>query len=432
MMTNDIPHGLSRRDLLRLLGAAGIGSFTAACAGPGTGGSEGGAAPTTGEVKGTISFAHWRAEDKAVFDKIIKDFVGAHAGVTVRQDISPSNDYQSTALQRIRGGAIGDVFTAFRGAQFADMVKAGLYGDLSGQSFVDGYDSKLISGGQQDGKQLGLPYQLVFNTPLANLDLLDKSGVSELPKSWDDFLGMCEQLKGKGIIPMAFPGGEAGNAGQLLNCMVMNNAPSDDMFAKIEAGEYKATDDWYVQTLEQYAQLRPYVQPNATGTAVEPAQQLFASQKAALLATGSFHISAVRKLGAKFRIDMHAPITVPEDRMKYEGVHNATFILGVSTASKNQATALEFVKLLSDPATAGAYANGTAQHVTVKGVDYTDPDLKALEPWLSKKTLLAPRFQFDDLDIRAAVENAATEVIAGKSAQEAAATAQRIVDQKRK
>jgi raffinose/stachyose/melibiose transport system substrate-binding protein len=204
------------------------------------------------------------------------------------------------------------------------------------------------------------------------------------------------------------------------------------MFAKIEAGEYKATDDWYVQTLEQYAQLRPYVQPNATGTAVEPAQQLFTSQKAALLATGSFHISAVRKLGAKFRIDMHAPITVPEDRMKYEGVHNATFILGVSTASKNQATALEFVKLLSDPATAGAYANGTAQHVTVKGVDYTDPDLKALEPWLSKKTLLAPRFQFDDLDIRAAVENAATEVIAGKSAQEAAATAQRIVDQKRK
>ncbi len=214
--------------------------------------------------------------------------------------------------------------------------------------------------------------------------------------------------------------------------MVMNNAPSDDMFAKIEAGEMKATDDWYVKTLEQYAQLRPYVQPNASGTAVEPAQQLFASQKAAFLATGSFHIKAVRKLGAKFPIGLYAPITVAAGQAKYDGIHNATFVLGVSTASKNQATALEFVKFLSEPQNAAAYANGTAQHVTVKGVQYTDPDLKALEPWLSKKTLLAPRFQFNNLDIRAAVENAATEVLAGKSPQQAAAAAQRIVDQKRR
>jgi raffinose/stachyose/melibiose transport system substrate-binding protein len=432
MMTNDFPQGMSRRDLLRLLGAAGLGAFSVACAGPGSGGPRGGDAPAKGEVKGAISFAHWRAEDKAVFDKIISQFVGAHPGVTVRQDISPSNDYQSTALQKIRGGAIGDVFTAFRGAQFVNMVKAGLYSDLSGQSFVANYDERLVSAGQDGGKQFGLPYQLVFNTPLANLDLLEKNGFAELPKDWDGFLAMCQQLKAKGIIPIAFPGGDPGNAGQLLNCMVMNNAPSDDAFAKIEAGELKATDDWYLKTLEQYAQLRPYFQPNAVGTAVEPAQQIFASQKAAFLATGSFHISAVRQLGAKFPIDLYAPITVPADQAKYEGVHNATFILGVSTASKNQATALEFVNALSDAETATAYANGTAQHVTVKGVDYTDPDLKALEPWLSKQTLLAPRFQFNDLDIRAAVENAAVEVIAGKSPQAAAAAAQRIVDQKRK
>jgi raffinose/stachyose/melibiose transport system substrate-binding protein len=64
-------------------------------------------------------------------------------------------------------------------------------------------------------------------------------------------------------------------------------------------------------------------------------------------------------------------------------------------------------------------------------VRYTNRDLKATEPWLSRKTLLAPRFQFNDLDIRAAVENAATQVIGGASPQKAAADAQRIVDQKR-
>ena len=429
---NEFPQGIARRDLLRLLGAVGLGASAVACAGPGSSGQRGGAAPATGEVTGSISFAHWRAEDKEVFDKLIADFVSAHSGVTVRQDISPSNDYQSTALQRIRGGAIGDAFTAFRGAQFVAMVKAGLYSDLSAQSFVGGYDPRLIESGKDGGKQLGLPYQLVFNMPLANTQVLEQNGFAKLPTDWDGFIAMCQELKARGIIPIAFPGGDPGNAGQLLNCMVMNNAPSDDMFAKIEAGEMKATDDWYVKTLEQYAQLRPYVQPNASGTAVEPAQQLFASQKAAFLATGSFHIKAVRKLGAKFPIGLYAPITVAAGQAKYDGIHNATFVLGVSTASKNQATALEFVKFLSEPQNAAAYANGTAQHVTVKGVQYTDPDLKALEPWLSKKTLLAPRFQFNDLDIRAAVENAATEVLAGKSPQQAAAAAQRIVDQKRR
>jgi raffinose/stachyose/melibiose transport system substrate-binding protein len=80
---------------------------------------------------------------------------------------------------------------------------------------------------------------------------------------------------------------------------------------------------------------------------------------------------------------------------------------------------------------AGVYANGTAQHVTVENVDYTDPDLNALSPWLKRKTLLAPLFQFQNLDIRGAVQNAALEVVSGKSPEQAAEEAQRVVDQKR-
>jgi raffinose/stachyose/melibiose transport system substrate-binding protein len=136
-------------------------------------------------------------------------------------------------------------------------------------------------------------------------------------------------------------------------------------------------------------------------------------------------------LGAKFPIDLIAPITVAAGQAKYEGIHNVTFILGVSTRSKNQPAAVKFVEHLSKPDVAGAYANGTSQHVTVAGVQYTNRDLKATEPWLNRKTLLAPRFQFNDLDIRAAVENAATQVIGGTSPQKAASAAHRIIDQKR-
>ena len=420
---------LSRRRLLGLTGALGLGAMTGACAGPG-GTQPQASAPATGAAEGEVSFAHWRAEDKKAFDELIAAFAAKTPGVTVTQDITPSNDYQSQALNRLKGGAVGDAFPTFRGAQFEQFVKAGIYTDLSSSDLVKSFEPALLEAGKADGKQWGLPYQVVFPMPIANTDALDKAGVSENPQDWDGFLSLCDKLKSAGYIPLAWPGGEVGNAGQLFNCMVMNNQPADDSCAQIEQGKAKVTDEWFVNTLKQYQQLRPYFQPNSTGTVVEPTQQLFASGKAAMLATGSYHIAAVRGLGAKFGMDLVPPITTAAGQAKYEGTYNATFILGVNAQSKVQPAATAWLAFLADKANASTYANATVQHVTVAGVDYTDADLKKLAPWLTKKTLLAPRFQFLDLDVRNAVEGATIAVVGGAAPEAAAKKAQQVVDER--
>ena len=382
-------------------------------------------------ASGKLSFAHWRAEDKDTFTKIIDGFAEANKGVEIRQDIAPSADYQATELQRIRSGAVGDVFTAFRGSQFVAMAKAGLYLPLGNQTFIDNYNPKLVRAGRSDGIELGLPYQLVFPMPLYNKDLFDKHGISELPGDWDSFLAMCEKLKGAGLYPMAWPGGESGNAGQLFNSMVMNNAPSDDMCTKIQDGTYRCTDDWFLTTLKQYQQLTPYFEPSSTGTQPQPCQQLFAQGKAAMLATGAYDISSVRKLGATFPVDVLAPITVAKDKVKYTGTYNATFILGASSVGKNQDAALKFIEYLSQPEVATAYANGTSQMVTVSGVTYSNKDLAGIAHWVSAKTCLAPRYQFTNLEVQHAVEGAAIKVVGGQSPDQAAEEAQRIVGQQK-
>ena len=423
-------NALTRRNLLKMLGAAGATAALGACAGPGGSSAEPAkAAKTSGPVKGALSFAHWRAEDKAVFDKIIAQFVQKYPDARVTQNISASDDYQASALQKIKGGDIGDVFTAFRGSQFVDMTKAGLFTDLSKLSVIDRYMPDMLEPGTSDGKQLGLPYQLVFNMPVFNADLFDQNGISEPPQDWDGYLSLCDTLKSGGVTPIAYPGANLGNTKHLLNSMVMNNAPSDDMFAKIESGEYKCTDDWFLKTLEQYAQLRPYIQRNAAGTDVEPAEQMFASGQAAMLPTGSFHITAARTLGAKFAVGLLSPITVPAGQAKYHGVHNATFILGTNSASGNPATATAMVEFLSDPKIAGLYANSTVQHVTIKDVEYTNKDLQAISNWLQEETILNPIYQFNDLDISDAVGSACVAVLGGTSPEQAAEKAQKIVDQ---
>lgn len=421
---------LSRRGLLGLAGAAGVAGV-AACAGPGGSTSPSApAGPATGAVEGEVSFAHWRAEDSAAFDELIAGFVAATPGVTVTQDITPSNDFQSQALNRVRGGTIGDVVPTFRGAQFNQFVDAGVYTDLTDSEVTARFEPSLITPGQRDGKQWGLPYQVVFPVPVANTQALEEAGVSEVPTDWEGFLELCETLLGADLIPLAWPGGEAGNAGQLFNSMVMNNQPAEDSCAQIEAGTAKVTDEWFLTTLAQYAELRPYFQPNATGSAVEPTQQLFASGEAAMLATGSYHLAAVRALGATFDVALAPPITTTAEGATYEGVFNSTFILGVNTRSQVQPAASAWLSFLSDPANAAAYADATVQHLSVRDVAYTNPDLQALAPWLTRTTLLAPRFQFLDLDIRNAVEGACTAVVGGTSPEEAAERAQQVVDER--
>jgi len=424
----------SRRQALGIFGAIGIGAALTACAGPG------GAAqtvsplgvPKTGAIEGEVSFAHWRAEDKDAFDGLIKKFVTANPTASVAQSISTSNDYNAQALQKLRGGTTGDAFATFRGAQFTNFSTAKIYTDLTDTDAVKNYDSGLLSAGQSQGRQLGLPYQVVFPMPLANLDLFDKAGADPSPKDWAGFLGTCEALKSSGVSPMAWPAGDVGNAGQLFNCMIVNNAPADDMCRQIEKGTLACTDDWFIAMLKQYMELVPYFQPNSTGTAVEPAEALFAQQKAAMLVTGSYHLAAVRGLGAEFPMDLIFPNTTTTGTSKYEGVYNATFILGVNSASENQPAAMAWVDFLSQPENAANYANLTAQHVAVTGVDYTNADLQTTSPWLSKKTALAARFQFDNLDVRNAVEASCIAVVSGTDPEKAAADAQKIVDQNKK
>lgn len=424
----------TRRGLLQVAGAGVAVSALAACAGPGTGGSSQtsaspGAALDPARANGSISFAHWRGEDKEAFDQIIAEFTERYPGTDVRQDITPSNDYQSNALQQIRQGTVGDLFAAFRGAQFAAIADAGLFTDLAATGIADRYERSLISEGLVGNQVLGLPYQLVFNMPVTNQDLLEAAGVSELPTDWDAYLQLLDSLRGSGVVPLAWPGGEMGNAGQLFNCMIMNEAPSDDMCTKIESGEYKVTDDWFISMLRKYQELTPYMQDNATGTAVEPIQQMFASGQAAMLATGSYHMAAVRALGAEFPMGLLAPVTSAPGQAKYVGIHNATFALGVSTVSENPDTAFALLDMLSEPEVAGQYGSATGQYVTVKDVSYDSEDLNNTSEWTTKQTLLAPRFQFINLNIRNAAEGACIAVVGGASPEQAAEDAQRVIDE---
>lgn len=307
-----------------------------------------------------------------------------------------------------------------------------MFEDLSGEDFVSNFDQELISVGQKDGAQLALPYQLVFNMPVYNKGMFEELGL-EVPKSWTEFQEMADTLLENGITPIAFPGADIG-PNQFMNSMMMNNAPDEDVFEKLQNGEESLTNEWWVKTLEDFQLLeqKGYIQADALGTSQDSAMAMVANEEAAMLATGSYHMSALLGLNPDLQLDLMAPITVEESEAVYEGINTATFMLAVNSQSKKKEQAKEFIAFLSQPEIASQYANETGQHLTVNDVEYESEVLKNTAYWIDeRKTRFQPRFLITNAQVEAAVLSSIENVLGGADPMKAAEEAQQLVDENR-
>src|SRR5664279_4634686 len=207
---------LSRRSFLTGIGPSGAGVLLAACGGPGSTASSptsaGARASAGAAITGTANFYHWRSEDKAVIDTLAASFAEKYPGASITQTIDPSDQYQSTVAQKARDGSIGDALTAFRGTQFGQFSDQGIFADLTGASYTGNYVANLIAPGAAGDKQLGFPYQLIFNMPLLNTEIADKAGVSDVPTDWDAYIAALEKFKAAGVDPIAWPGNDPASA----------------------------------------------------------------------------------------------------------------------------------------------------------------------------------------------------------------------------
>jgi len=380
--------------------------------------------------KTKISFIHWRGEDTEVFNELIKKFEKENPNIKVEMNVYPSEQYQSTAHTLLRDGSAGDVFTSFPGSQFEIIKKAGLFTDLTNETFIKNFNENLIKAGQADGKQLALPYQLVYNQPVYNVGIFEKLGL-EVPKDWDSFLEVCEKLKENGYIPIAFPGADIG-PGQFMNSMMMNNAPDEQIFAKLMEGKVKLTDEWWVKTLRQFKELydKGYISKDALGMKHDGAIALVAQEKAAMLATGSYAMANIKSQNPNIKLGLLAPITVDKDKAVFEGIHTTTFMLAINSKSKKKEEAKKFIEFLTTKENAEFYANKTGQQLTIKNVNYQSEELKTAAEWMNKKTRFQPRYLIPDADIEKAVVASIQAVLGGTSPEKAAEDAQKIVEQK--
>ncbi len=195
---------LSRRSLLGLLAAAPV---LAACAPAGESPSSTSKGGLTDDGAKEFPLTSWSANEavtKEPLAAMVSKYTGANSGTTIATPSFPYNDYLNQVLLQVRGGELRGA-VQLDVAWLATLAATGKLADIA--SVADGvdYTETALSLGKVDGKQYALPWTQAGIGLIGNSELLQRAGVTTMPKTIEEFEAALRAVKGLGggIVPWA-------------------------------------------------------------------------------------------------------------------------------------------------------------------------------------------------------------------------------------
>ena len=140
------------------------------------------------------------------YKAIMPKFKAAHPNVEVRfrATYEGYEDGTNTILREAVSGSLPDVTMQGLNRQ-AILVEKGIAKSL--EPFIaaeadfakDGYHTAMLDLSTFDGNVHGLPFSVSLPVGYYNMDLMNRAGISELPKTWDEVVEVCRTMKSNGI-----------------------------------------------------------------------------------------------------------------------------------------------------------------------------------------------------------------------------------------
>ncbi|MBV1787666.1 ABC transporter substrate-binding protein [Marinobacterium sp. D7] len=164
-----------------------------------------------------------------------------------------------------------------------------------------------------DGHYVAVPVNVHrVNWLWANSEVLKKSGIAEVPTSWEELIQVAPKIKAAGFIPLAH-GGQAWQDATLFEAVVLGVGGAD-FYQKsmVEADADALSGDTMVKVLDTFKRLRPLIDDDAAGREWNIATAMVINGKAAMQVMGDWakgEFTAAGKTPGKDYICAPAPGT---------------------------------------------------------------------------------------------------------------------------
>lgn len=208
---------VSRRQMLKLLGAGAGAAALAACAAPpasapsSPAATTGGAAASPTEAPAAASggqkIVWWDIAttdpNKSIFDGIVAEFNKQDPAVQVEKQTIQNDPFKTKLAAAMQAGTPPDLFQSWGGGVLKAYVDAGLMQDISesGKDFLSTLSPASVGVYSFDGKTYAAPWNQGMIGFWYNRDLFSKAGV-EIPKTWADYLNVVKTIKSANITPI--------------------------------------------------------------------------------------------------------------------------------------------------------------------------------------------------------------------------------------
>lgn len=195
---------LRRRDFLRLAAAStatlAVGGLFSACD---TGESN---SQTGTEQLGFTTYLLTEAEGEdvvAAVRQIVTDYE-ERTGANIETAAYPYDDYLDQVIVQARGGNVSGV-AHVNNAWIPTLATLGVLTEVAPLVEENAYSRASLRTGTFRGTRYALPWNVSSIGLVANTELLERAGISEMPRTIDDFEQALESLKGLGqdFIPYA-------------------------------------------------------------------------------------------------------------------------------------------------------------------------------------------------------------------------------------
>lgn len=243
-----------------------------------------------------------------------------------------------------------------------------------------------------DGKNYGIPEQLVITSWFYNKALFEKYSLQP-PKTWEEFINVCDTLKKNGIDSIA----QDGNVDLYLSWFFSNIAIRTVGFDKwMDTLNRKDGTSWndpdFIAAATKLQQILPYFQKGFKGVQYPAANATFVQGKAAMMYIGSWIPQEVQSImPADFKLGMFEFPTMDgkETRKLVEAKTNGWVI---PQDAKKKEEAVKLLKYMSTKATAEQVVK-LSMHSTIKGVNPPEV-LKDVQSIIEAADVVTPQYSY--------------------------------------
>lgn len=253
--------------------------------------------------KVVIELVQYKPEAVDVFDELEEKFNSTHDDIELVID-SP-NDAMTILKTRFVREDNPDIIGIGGDINYSNFLDARMLMDISDFDGIGDIKEKYLETNKDleyipmDGVY-AVPYMSNAAGVLYNRDMFEEHGWS-IPKTWDEFISLCETIENAGIQPLYFGYKDTWTCLAPWNAIAVDLCPTDIAY-QVNRGEATFSEAYKEVALKQKT-LLDYAQPNPVAYGYNDACTAFARGESAMFIIGNYAIPQIRSVNPDMNID---------------------------------------------------------------------------------------------------------------------------------